>query len=359
MQPESLIHRLQSIVDRLGPDRTADRREAVEHLAEFVAAIAADGPATRFQILAVELVRAIIREIEVPLRRLIAERLAHEPGVAPSVVRILANDDIDVAWPILAQSQALGEADLIAIASASTAGHRTAIAGRADVSLAISQCLASFGEREVVNTLVANDRARISREAFAIIADLARGWPELQAPLSQREDLPAVVAYEMLGWVAEALHGFLFRRLSIDADSLRKVIAEAADDAAARMAEDGHAFALLDGMLGSWGTWEEDRLIGFLQLAKAGRVDLFEVALAQYCDEPLRLVRKACRTADFGELAVMCRAREIGDITFAAILETLAAGRDGAETAIAEGMRAFETVSVGQARAIRSMRPDY
>ena len=55
MQPESLIHRLQSIVDRLGPDQTAGRREAVEHLAEFVAAIAADGPATRFQILAVEL----------------------------------------------------------------------------------------------------------------------------------------------------------------------------------------------------------------------------------------------------------------------------------------------------------------
>jgi len=359
MQPDSLVQRLQSIVDRLGPNGKADRREAVEHLAEFLAAIAAEGPATRFQILAVELVRAIIREIEVPLRRLVAERLANEPGVAPSVLRVLANDDIDVAWPILAGSLVLGEADLIGIANASGTGHRTAIAGRAEVSVAISQCLASFGEREVIHALVSNGGARISRETFAIIADLARGWPELQAPLSQREDLPAVVAYDMLNWVAEALHGFLYRRLSVDADALRKIVADAVDDAAARMAEDGHAFALLEGMLGSWGTWHEDRIIGFLQLAKAGRGDLFEVALAEYFKEPLRLVRRACRAEEFGDLAVMCRANDIGGVTFAAMLETLCRGREEAAAAIAEGMRAFETVSPGQARAIRSMRPDY
>lgn len=359
MQPQSLIHRLQSIIDRLGPDGKADRREAVEHLAEFVAAIATDSPTTRFQILAVELVRAIIREIEIPLRRLIAERLAHDPAVAPSVVRILANDDIDVAWPILAQSAALGEADLIEIASAKSAGHRTAIAGRADVSLAISQCLASFGEREVVRTLVANDRAEISRETFAIIADLARGWPELQDPLSRRDDLPAVLAFEMLDWVAEALQMFLFKRLAIDEGALREVIADAVDDAAIRMAKDGHVFALLEDMLGGWGGWQENQVVGFLKLVEVGRLDLFEVAMAQFCGEPLRVIRKACRGTDFGDLAVMCRASEVGRITFAAILDAIAAGRPDAVAAAHEAMRTFDTVSSGQARAIRSMRPDY
>jgi hypothetical protein len=37
--------------------------------------------------MAVELVRAIIREIESPLRLLVAERLAQDPNIAPSIVK--------------------------------------------------------------------------------------------------------------------------------------------------------------------------------------------------------------------------------------------------------------------------------
>jgi uncharacterized protein (DUF2336 family) len=358
MQPQSLIQRLQTIIDRLGKDATGDRMEAVGELAEFVAAIGAEGPATRFQILAVELVRAIIREIEVPLRRLVAERLSLDASVSPSVVRVLANDEIEVAWPVLANSLALGEADLIAIANTSSTSHRTAIAGRADVTLAISQCLASFGERDVIRTLVSNQGAAISRETFAVIADLARGWPDLHDPLSRRADLPAVLAYEMLGWIAEALHGFLFKRLSVDPGALRAVIASAAEEAAHRMESDGRIFSLLDGMLGGWGGWQDDRIAGFLELVRAGRRDLFEVALAQHLGEPLRLVRRACRGADFGELALMARARDMGRVTFAAMLDALAAEAGDARAA-EEGLRAFDNVTPSQAKAARSMRPEW
>ncbi len=357
MQPQSLIQRLQTIIDRLGHDASEDRRDAVGELAEFVAAIGAEGPATRFQILAVELVRAIIREIETPLRRLVAERLSQDPSVAPSVVRVLANDEIEVAWPVLARSRALGEADLIAIAGSSSTAHRAAIAGRADVTLAISQCLASFGERDVVHTLVANESAAISRETFAVIADLARGWPELHDPLSRRTDLPAVIAYEMLGWVADALHGFLFKRLTVDPGALRAVIAGAAEETAHRMETDGRIFSLLDGMLGGWGTWADDRIVGFLELLRAGRHDLFEVALAQHMGEPLRLVRRACRGGDFGDLVLMARARDMGRVTFAAMLDALA-GEDG-RAAAEEGLRAFDNVTPAQAKAARSMRPEW
>ncbi|MBL8806581.1 MAG: DUF2336 domain-containing protein [Rhodospirillales bacterium] len=356
MQPQSLIERLQAIIDRLGKEATGDRHEAVGELAEFVAAIGAEGPATRFQILAVELVRAIIREIETPLRRLVAERLSHDPGVSKSVLRVLANDEIEVAWPVLTASQALGEADLIAIASSSSQAHRTAIAGRADVTLALSQCLASFGELDVLRALLSNESARISRETFAVVADLARGWPELHDPLSRRADLPAVIAYEMLGWIAEALHGFLFKRLSVDPGALRAVIAGAAEEAASRMEADGRLFPLLDGMLGGWGTWPDDRVVGFLELVRAGRGDLFEVALAQHLGEPLRLVRRACRGGEFADLALMSRARDMGRVTFAAMLDALSAE---APAAVEEGLRAFDNLTVAQAKAARSMRPEW
>lgn len=356
MRPQSLIERLQTIIDRLAKDATGDRTAAVGELAEFVAAIGTEGPATRFQILAVELVRAIIREIETPLRRLVAERLSQDASVAPSVLRVLANDEIEVAWPVLSASRALGEADLIAIASSSSAAHRTAIAGRADVTLALSECLTSFGELDVLRTLLSNQSARISRETFAVIADLARGWPDLHDPLSRRADLPTVIAFEMLGWIADALHGFLYKRLSVDPGALRAIVAGAAEEAASRMEADGRVFSLLDGMLGGWGTWQDDRVVGFLELVRAGRADLFEVALAQHLGEPLRLVRQACRDGQFGELALMCRARDMGRITFAAMLDALGADRRAATD---EGLRAFDNLTPTQAKAARSMRPEW
>jgi len=45
--------------------------------------------------------------------------------------------------------------------------------------------------------------------------------------------------------------------------------------------------------------------------------------------------------------------------TVAAILDAIAAGRPDAMAAAHEAMRTFDTVSTGQATAIRSMRPDY
>ncbi len=358
--PNTLIQRLQSIADRLAADHPDDRRVAVEHLSEFVAAIGLDAGDQRIRAMAVELVRAIIREIEAPLRRLVAERLSQEPNIAPSIVKLLAADEIEVSWPVLAGSPVLQEGDLIEVANQATIQHRVAIAGRMDVGLALSEALVAFREKDVVGTLLANERAQISNATFGVVCELARQWPELEDPLSQRADLPATFAYEMLSWITDALHGYLYKRIAMAPDALRDIVATAADQVARDLGtKDGVVTGVLGAMLGQWGQWGEDQVGGFVRLAESGRLDLFEVALAEHLAEPLRLVRRACRTADFGDLATMCRASGMNQLNFETIVVTLARLHGNVGRPVTEALRAFDTLTLAQARGARAIVPGY
>jgi uncharacterized protein (DUF2336 family) len=361
LRPHSLIERLQAIIDKLAANRPDERAAAVESLSELVAAIGGDAGGERIKQLAVELVRAIIREIETPLRRLVAERLSHDATIAPSIVMLLAADEIEVAWPVLAGSPVLQEPDLIAIANKATMQHRVAIAGRTDVGAALCDVLAAFGEKDVIGTMLANERAQISSAAFAVIVDLARQWPELEDPLAQRADLPAAIAFEMLSWIADALHGFLYRRISMAPSALREIVAAAADQVAKQLADgEGVVPGILGAMLGHWGKWGEAEIGGFVKLAAAGRLDLFEAALAEFAREPLRLVRAACRAQDYGDLATMCRAAGMNRSNFEAIVSALAAVQHPGHGALAaQAVTAFDTLSLQQARAARAMVPAY
>lgn len=357
---DTLMQRLQSIVDKLAADRPEERRVAVEHLSEFVSTIGNDAETLRIRAMAVELVRAIIREIESPLRLLVAERLAQDPNIAPSIVKLLAADEIEVSWPILAGSPVLSEGDLIDVANKGTIQHRVAIAGRADVGLALSDALIAFREKDVVGTVLANERAQISEATYAVVCEMARQWPELEDPLSQRGDLPVAIAYEMLSWITDALHGYLYKRIAMAPDALREIVAAASDKVAADIAaKDGVVPGILGAMLGNWGTWAEDQVGGFVRLAEAGRLDLFEVALAEHLCEPLRLVRKACRTADFGELATMCRANGMSSTNFETIVMALAQLHDHGGRPVAAAMRSFDSLSLAQARGARAIVPGY
>jgi len=358
--PNTLIQRLQSIADRLAADHSDERRVAVEHLSEFVAAIGLEAGDHRIRAMAVELVRAIIREIEAPLRRLVAERLSQDPSIAPSIVKLLAVDEIEVSWPVLAGSPVLKESDLIDVASQATIQHRVAIAGRTDVGEALSEALVAFREKDVVGTLLANERAKISNATFGVVCELARQWPELEDPLTQRADLPAAFAYEMLSWITDALHGYLYKRISMAPGALRDIVANAADEVARGIgSKDDVVTGVIGAMLGQWGQWGEDQVGGFVRLAESGRLDLFEVALAEHVAEPLRLVRRACRTADFGELATMCRANGMNRSNFEAIIATLARLHDAVGAPVAAALRAFDSMTLAQARGARALVPGY
>lgn len=171
-----------------------------------------------------DILRRLVNEVEATVRRALAERLAERDGAPRELVLMLANDEADVAYPLLARSGILQEEDLISIVRQRTIQHRSAIATRASLSESLSAALTEFGEEPVITALLDNKTARISPRTFESIADLSRTIEALQEPLLDRQDLPVALVRKMYWWVSAALRQHILDHFDIDPDSLDEAI---------------------------------------------------------------------------------------------------------------------------------------
>ncbi len=144
-------------------------------------------------------------EVEKQIRQELAERLSAVDSAPHGVIAKLANDDIDVAGPILQNSTVLKNSDLLEIIKHRGQEHMLSISLRKEVSEEVSESLVEHGDDEVVESLVKNEGAEISQSTMQGVAQRAKKSEMLQVPLISRKDLPQEIMDEMYWSVSEAL----------------------------------------------------------------------------------------------------------------------------------------------------------
>ena len=77
-----------------------------------------------------EILRQLIHDVEMSVRLALSERLAAEDSAPKDLIQILANAEIEVAYPILKDSSVLQDIDLIEIIQHRTMNHQLAVAMR-------------------------------------------------------------------------------------------------------------------------------------------------------------------------------------------------------------------------------------
>jgi uncharacterized protein (DUF2336 family) len=132
----------------------------------------------------------LTRAIEARARAELARRLAPIPRAPITVVRALVHDEIDVARPLLRSSRRLTDSDLIGVAVSKGAEHMRAIAERPGLSAPVSDVLATRGDLSVLQTLAANETARLSSMGAEILIEQAFGDDDLRRLVVRRADLP-------------------------------------------------------------------------------------------------------------------------------------------------------------------------
>jgi uncharacterized protein (DUF2336 family) len=129
--------------------------------------------------------------IEAKARAKLSSRLAPIPNAPHGVVRMLAFDDnIEVAHPVLAASDRLDEADLVANASHKSQQHLAAIAQRRWLSEAVTDVLVTRGDRDVVHSVAKNAGARFSDAGFRMLVQRSTGDDALALQVGARRDVP-------------------------------------------------------------------------------------------------------------------------------------------------------------------------
>jgi uncharacterized protein (DUF2336 family) len=132
----------------------------------------------------------LVKDLEVKVRQALSDALASSPKLPPDVVSRLAQDDIEVARPILERSPVLSDQELGEIVRTHAMQYALAVAGREHLSEVISDILAASGEAEVVARLVGNAGAQISLATLQRVAADYRDDTGVQDRLIRRPALP-------------------------------------------------------------------------------------------------------------------------------------------------------------------------
>jgi uncharacterized protein (DUF2336 family) len=165
-----------------------------------------------------------VREVSHDIRLKLSHRLADLPGTPRELAVLLANDEIDIASPILMRSRALQDTDLIEIIHHRSRQHILAVAMRRDLSMSVSDVLVETGHSDVIMALLNNQEATISEKTMAYIVDQSKHVDEFQEPLVHRRDLPRELAIKMCYWVSAAIRQFVIEKFQVDANEFDDTI---------------------------------------------------------------------------------------------------------------------------------------
>lgn len=181
------------------------------------------------QNLVYDILRRLVHDVEMRIRRGLAETLSDRDDTPRDLVVTLANDVIEVAHPILTKSSVLQDMDLIELVLEHTDQHRLAITERATLSEKVSESLLETGDEALIGAVLNNQGARIHSITLEKLVDYSAENPALQEPLAKRADLPQNLAIRMADWVGGALRDYLQTRYGAnsDAEALDKDVSQA------------------------------------------------------------------------------------------------------------------------------------
>jgi uncharacterized protein (DUF2336 family) len=133
----------------------------------------------------------LIQSMEASAKVLLAERLAPVAAAPPRIIRTLAFDDlIEVAAPVLSQSERLDDDALMKNARTKSQGHLLAISTRKRLSDAVTDVLVERGNSEVIQSVVGNPGAQFSEHGYKSLVSRAEGNDDITACLGMRPSIP-------------------------------------------------------------------------------------------------------------------------------------------------------------------------
>ncbi|MBL4601559.1 MAG: DUF2336 domain-containing protein [Emcibacteraceae bacterium] len=306
----------------------------------------------------------LIKNFEKTIRASLAERLSESEEMSIELVTMLANDHIEVAQPILEKSSLLKDEDLIETIRNRTDAHRLSIAIRAHVSTDVSGELIEHGNEDVIEALVRNENAELSKASIEYLVQESRSVDRFQEPLLNRNDLSFELAHKMYWWVSAALRRKIVAEFDVDQtilddalEMVTKKIANQHDEEKGVMKKAIHLVQKL----------AEQRKLNFdfvVTSLRQERINVAVAALAELSSLSVKIIWRVLRERNDESLAVISRAMGLEKSQFSTmfllILQTNS-GPKARSTAILNTMlNLYDRIKPDNARAaVRYWQRDF
>ncbi len=172
-----------------------------------------------------DLLVEMLREADPSQRVRVARRMAALSDPPPSVLRLMLQDGVEVARPLLTEA-ALTDSDLLLCIAETGPAHLRLIAGRKTVSEVVSEAITAAGDAGAVDILLRNAGARLSTQAVEAITAASRDRPACIPALLARPELRPAQAFVLFWWAGPAARRTVLTRFAVS----REVLQEGAAD---------------------------------------------------------------------------------------------------------------------------------
>jgi uncharacterized protein (DUF2336 family) len=328
----------------------------------------------RERALMTEILHQLIHDVEMAVRRALADRLSQQADAPHELVSVLANDEISVAQKILENSEVLQDIELIEIIQHRTFEHQLAIAMRQAVSEAVSDALVETGNTQVIKTLIQNQGAQISGNTMEYLVSESKLKEVYQQPLLERPELSPHLAKRMYWWVSAALRKHIIEHYKIDPTELDQKIESTIKDILGESAPEESRTGEIDDRALAHSSRLAQKLAAknaitptlLLQTLRKGEVRMFEGMFAQITGLRQNLVRRLIFEPGGEGLAIACKAMEMTKPDFGSLFLLSRSARPGDKTVdpneVARVMKFFDRVKPETAAKVISrwkLDPDY
>src|SRR3954469_15611474 len=231
--------------------------------------------------------QCLMLHIETSARQLLSNRLAPVDTAPPLTIRTLAFDDvIEVAGPVLSQSNRLDDDALIETVRNKSQAHLMAISTRKVLSGAVTDVLVLRGNDEVIQSTVNNPGAEFTERGFTRLVSRAEGDDNLATCVGLRPSIPRPLYLKRLAKASDTVRQRLEAANPQQAAQVPTAVKEAtrrARSASSALTRDtAIAHALVKSL------YEDGRLDEFqvASFAEAGKFDEANASVAAPPNEP-------------------------------------------------------------------------
>ena len=278
----------------------------------------------------------LLAQMETSVRAELARRLANIPYAPQNLIRKLAADRaIEVAGPVLKESERLDDETLVATAKTSGQEHMLAISQRASLSEAVTDVLVERGDHTVALSTVSNPGARFSDNGNAMLVERSKDDHEIAVAVWSRQDIPRRHLLKLFTAASENVRRALEAADRQKTNLIRDLVVEVSNHVQDQMRAHSHHYSEAHQIVTALHQAGELDEIKIREFANSGKFDETTVALSILCDLPIGASERAMVQYHTELLLLLAKAVGLSWNTTKAIL-SLRAGPGGISTSECE-----------------------
>ena len=256
-----------------------------------------------------EVIGRLADEIEVAARAQLAKRLATFDNAPINIIHKLAFDDsIDVAGPVLRESEQLDDNALIANATTKSQSHLLAISRRKSIGETVTDVLVARGDQDVVNSVASNAGARFSDFGFLHMVKRAEGDSILAEQLGLRRDIPRRVFQQLIAKASEDVKRRLERERPGIVDQIQTSVTDVTGALQSKFGPVSRSYFVAKRLVATQhqqGNLNENSISGY---ARSHRFEEVTIGLSLLCSLPADVIERALADKNREMLLVLAKA---------------------------------------------------